>query len=183
MAMDAQGMANAIKDAMDNEVQALNGDMSKASSSAFASAFDNALKTYIEDNCEITYSWVGVSPPPGSTPDPVTTFKATVSYPTFQIGNPPDFPGWCILLQAAILTAVITPEPTTPPFTLGQLAFLLNTPLVMTQSGEAEDYVKALEDVCSQIITWMKTLLNVIPVPGFHGPYNASPGAIMTKIE
>lgn len=122
-------------------------------------------------------------PPPTSSPDPVVTFNAHVSFASFSVGNPADLSAWALSLQSAIMGATIEPDTAVPPFSLPPMTFLLTGPLVLTQSMEDTDYVSALQHICDELITWIKTLINPTPVVGTHGTFTVpAPGAIMTTI-
>lgn len=181
MAMVASVMANTIKTEMDN-VTAGNINPEDANPVDYANAFDSSISAYIQDNCIINYSWAATLPTTPFTPDPVISFTASVSFPSFSIGNAPDINAWALLLQSAIMGAIITPDIYVPPFILPSMAFLLTNPLTLTQSGETE-YLASLTSVCNEIVSWIKTLINPTPVPGTHTPYTLPvPGAIMTTI-
>jgi len=183
MAMIASAMANNIKIEMDAVVAALGTDYESANPADFAAAFDGAVSTYLENNCVITYSWAATLPATPFTPDPVVTFNAHINFPSFSIGNAADINAWALLLQGAIMGAVISADTYVPPFALPPMTFLLTGPLIITQSGETE-YLPALTSVCTEIIDWIKTLINPTPVPGTHTPYTLPvPGAIMTLIS
>ena len=195
MAMDKAGMAQAIMDkqqAVTDGIDWENGEL--PGSTDYNDAFDEGLKEYLEDNLEITYSWAATLPPPASTPDPVTSFKAHVTYPLFSIDQPANLAAWGTMVITAIAGATIEPiieeepeEPDTavPPFifTPGSLKFLPAAPLVITPSN-ADNQKDALEHVCNLIITAIKLLINPTPVLGTHSPYTVpAPGAIMTLIQ
>ena len=183
MAMVASGMANDIKTAMDAVVVGLGGDWESADPADFADAFDTAASTYLENNCMVTYSWSATLPASPFTPDPVTSFDAHINFSSFSIGNAVDIDAWALLLQGAIMGAVIAPDIYVPPFALPPMTFLLTGALTLTQSGETE-YLSALTYICDEIITWIKTLINPTPVAGTHTPCTLpTPGAIMTSIS
>lgn len=172
MAMIASDMKDAIKSEMDSIE-------SGAEPSVYASAFDSAVSTYIEDNCELNYSWTATDTVP--TPDPTISFTASLSFPSFNIGNAPSIEAWAVLLQAAIMSAVIVPDDST--FLLPPMTFLLTSPLVIPQSM-LTDPDEAMEFVCDKIVTWIKTLINPTPVAGTHLTYTIpTPGAIMLSIS
>lgn len=180
MAMIALAMANAIKTDMDS-VTAGYANPEDAVASDYADAFDGAVKTYIESNCQIMYSWSATLPPTASTPDPVVSFTASVSFASFSIGTPTDIASWGALLAAQIIGGTIAPDDTS--FILPPMTFLAGLPLVVTQSGEGSNYLLALTHVCGEIINYIKSLVNTVPVPGTHPPYTVpTPGAIMTTI-
>lgn len=179
MAMIASAMANAIKTKMDTVTAGLGDHPENASPSDYADAFDSAISTYIQDNCVINYSWAATDPTP--TPDPTVSFTASISFPSFSIGNAPDINAWALLLQNAIMGGIISPDDST--FLLPPMSFLLTNPLVITQSGKTE-YLDALTSVSTEIINWIKTLINPTPVAGTHLTYTVpAPGAIMTLIS
>lgn len=181
MAMVASAMVSAIKTEMDALVAALGSNPENADPADFADAFDTAVSTYIQDNCVINYSWSATLPATPFTPDPTVSFTASVSFPSFSIGNAPDINAWALLLQTAIMGGIISPDDVT--FLLPPMTFLLTGPLIITQSGETE-YVAALTSVCTEIINWIKTLINPTPVAGTHLTYTTpTPGAIMVSIS
>lgn len=177
--MTGSAMANAIKSKMDNVTSGLGDHPENANPSDYADAFDSAVSTYIQDNCVINYSWAATDSVP--TPDPTISFTASVSFPSFSIGNASDINAWALLLQNAIMGGIISPDDST--FLLPPMSFLLVSPLVITQSGKTE-YLEALTSVSNEIVNWIKTLINPTPVAGTHLTYTIpTPGAIMTTIS
>ncbi len=172
MAMIASDMKDSIKAEMDSVE-------SGSEPSVYASAFDSAVSTYIEDNCEINYSWTATDAVP--TPDPTVSFTASLSFPSFTIGNAPSIEAWSLLLQTAIMTAIIVPDDSA--FLLPPMIFLLTSPLIIPQSM-LTDPDEAMEFACDKIVTWIKLLINPVPVPGTHLTYTIpTPGAIMLSIS
>jgi len=174
-------MANAIKTEMDNVTNG-NTNPEDANPADYGSAFDSAAKQYIEDNCLIVYSWIGIMPGAPPVPDPIVSFTASVSFPTFTVGNPPDINAWGPMLQGAIMGGLISPDDSS--FVLPPMSFLVTAPMVVTHSNEGNDYFLALQSVCGEIINSLKTMINPTPYPGAHGSFLAPPGAgaIMTSI-
>ena len=139
--------------------------------------FGTALKDYLEKNCEITYGWVGVSPPPPSTPDPVVTFTAKPTWITFPLAPALNFNAWILSLGTIIQTAILIPDDDTfllSPLTLGII------PIVGVQSGKT-DPDEAMLDICTQIINGIKLMINPVPATGTHTVYTGS--ATMSNIK
>lgn len=175
MAMDKSGMAKAIIDEMANTKIEKPEDAMKA--------FSKALKTYIEDNCEIEFSWVATLPPPTPTPDPLTSYTGKITFPTFNLSNPKDMFTFGPLLTKAIFGGIILPGDTAPPTLVIPPAKLLPIPFITTQSN-ADNQKEAMEYLAEEIIKGMKKMVNPKPIPGTNPPYTVpAPGAIMTSIS
>lgn len=174
MSINKTDMAAAIKakfNAVTNGIDWNHGGL--PGNGVYNKAFDEGLSEYISGNLEITYSWVATMPPPASTPDPVVSFAANVSYPTFSIGIPPSFTAWGAMIQKEVLAGIIKPKEAA--FILGPLTFFV-VPLVLMQGDD-------LEGICGQICVWLKTCINPVPVSGVHGSFTVpAPGAIMSLI-
>jgi len=175
MAMDKSGMAQALIDGMKDV-----DDPSKA-----MKAFADAMKGYIEDNCEIQYSWTATLPPPPANtglPDPTTSFVSSIKYPAFPLASPPAFEAFGPMITAAIITGIITHPTDPPPFAIPP-GVLLPIPIILTQS-KADNQKDAMEHLANEVINGMKKMINPAPLPGVHGTYVIpTPGAIMTKIS
>ena len=174
MAINKNDMAAAIKAKFDSITNGINwGNGELPGNGVYNKAFDEGLSEYIASNLEITYSWSATMPPPVSSPDPIASFAAKVSYPTFSIGTPSSFAAWGAMIQKEVLAGIIKPKETA--FVLGPLSFLV-VPLVLVQGDD-------LEGICGQICTWLKKCINPVPVSGVHGAFTVpAPGAIMTLI-
>jgi len=173
MAMNKGDMAKAIIDALKDI-----DDPSKA-----MSEFSKALKGYIEDNCEISYSWIATMPPPTPTPDPMTSFDATVTFPVFSIPNPPDMAALGPLILAQIAGGLINPVKSKAPTLVVPPGMFLPIPF-MTSQSDADNQKDAMENLADEIISGMKKMINPTPNPGVNPPYVVpTPGAIMTGIS
>lgn len=128
-----------------------------------------ALRDHIINNCEITYAWVAVDSATG-TPDPISSFTATPSYVSFLLTPSADFRTWFISLSGAIQTAILNAETQAPPFVFPLPLTFGIIPLIGVQSG-LSDPDAALLDVCNQIITGIKKMVNLSPNPGTRGTY------------
>ena len=165
MAMVAEDLKIAIQDAFATPPE----DATEAQST-----FGNAVKDYLEENCEITYAWVGANP--SSTPDPTVTFTAKPTWTTFSLAPFADFTLWMAGLSAIVATALLTPDDTT--FLLTGMTFGL-VPIVGIQSG-LDDPDEAMLDVCEQIIDGVKLMINLVPSVGSHSAFTGT--ATMTSI-
>lgn len=175
--MLAQDLADDIKSAMTVLNNVLGDHPENANPSDYADAFDNALKNFIQDNCQVIYSWTAVNSVPN--PDPTTSFQASVNYASFSVGNQTDINAWSLAVSNQVLGGVITPDDSNFVVTPG--SFLLTTPLVIPQSG-LTNADAAMLYACDKIVTWLKLLINPVPVSGTHLVQYVGTG-IMTSIS
>lgn len=125
----------------------------------------DAMKKYLEDNLEVTYSWVATRPSDGS-PDPVTSYKGTVKFTSFNLDKPMTLnPGLSGKIVASVATGVIKAPSgfsvspgsfTTPPLTL----------------PEGSSYSGAMLDcIFKPVCNWIKTCMPGAPMAGSHAAY------------
>lgn len=184
MAMNKEDMTSAIIEACQNE-NTPQGAMIK---------FSDTVKTYIEDNCEITYSWNGIFIPPLPAPpvvDTITSFKASISFTQFQLVNPIGADATTARMHlgtqlTSILSSILltTITPVDPTFVIAYNP-LLPVPMSLPPDANLNTPILAMEHFCDQIITGIKAMINVTPAMGSHITFTAPTGigAIMTSIE
>jgi len=178
MAINKTDMAQEIIDAM--AAVPFDPD-NQPSPQDYMTEFGTAMKTYLENNLEVSYSWTATTPPPASVPDPVTSFDASVTFPTFTLTSPADISLFGPMIQLQLAGAIITPDD--PTFILPPGTFLPVAPIVVTQSGK-DNTKDAIEFLCDQVIISLKTWINPTPIPGTHLTFvTPTPGAIMTSIS
>ncbi len=173
MALSASALASAIQDKFDALTDSIDwAGGEKPEAGAYNQEFDSALKSYLEDNLEVRYSW-GATNPSGS-PDPATSFTAHITYSSFDIGTPDSFSAWGAMIKDVVVAGSVLPDDAS--FVLPAMKLNSGVPLVLVQGGD-------LENICSQICTWIKTCVNPTPVAGVHGAFTVpSPGATMVQI-
>ena len=169
--MVAEDLKDLIKSRMDTE--------QPDNSISAQLVFGTALKDYLEENCEINYSWIAVDP--GGIPDPQITFICNPAWIYFPLAPVPNFNAWVLSLSLIIQTSLfeVIQEPAEIPFTLTPLTFGI-IPIVAVQSG-LSDPDEAILDICDKIIDGIKLMINVTPATGTHGVYIGS--ATMTLIK
>lgn len=133
-----------------------------------------AIKDYLEANLKVTFAWVAVNP--SGTPDPTTSFDATVSFATFAVVKPETQAGKASQLQAGVMTAILTAP---AGFTLPPGSFLLTSPLTLGSTDTPTNAI--LNTTCTPLVSWLKTLINPAPLVGAHGIYMGS--AVMSSIS
>ena len=172
MAMNKNDMANAIIKEMDT----ISKDSSPTDS---IKTFSNAIKTYLEKNMEINFSWSAIMPPPASTPDTTTSYVGTIKFISFTLPNPPKLELLGVLLPSLLASGLITP-PTgflVPPTVLLPIPFKIS----LSKKKKRKDVYISL---CKEIISGIKLMINPIPLPGIHASFVVpTPGAIMTSIK
>ena len=135
--------------------------------------FGEAVKEYLEAECEVTYSWAAVN---GSgTPDPIVTFTAKPTFASFVIAPVANLTLWAVALYTQILGAVMVPDDAT--FIVAPTAFG-PVPFTLTASG-ATDFDTAMTYTCNEILNGIKLMLSIVPASGAHGVYTGS-GLIVT---
>lgn len=182
MAMNKEGMASAIIEACKDKSKPVEA----------MDAFALAMKTYIEDNCEITFSWAGVLTPPFPAvpiPDPALSFKASISFADFVLTNPT---GVDATTARAFFGTLIVPQLVAGLITPVDSAFivacppLLPMPMLLTPDSNLKTPIEAMKHFCGQVITVIKSMKNIIATPGTHvvpPPYIGTGTAVMTLIE
>lgn len=131
-------------------------------------AFGQAVQEYLQENCSITYAWVGANP--SGTPDPVVSFTAKPTWVAFVLAPSADFNTWIISLSGLIQTAIIAPDDST--FVLTGALFG-PTPLTIAQSG-LDTHDDAILDISTNIVNGVKLMINPTPVPGVHGVFTGT---------
>ena len=167
MPMDKTSMANFIKSSM----------LGLRHPSLALPKLSFAMKTYIETNCQISYSW---------SPDPITSYVARVTFPTFNITLPitsdpiTALAALSLSITTSVNSGIITPADPTFIVTPGTF---LPTPLFLTLSKISKQQ-EALEHLCDEIIRWLKQKVNSVPLLGTHLTFVVPfPGAVMTSIS
>lgn len=131
----------------------------------------DTMKAYLEEKTEITYTWAAVLPPPAATPDPVTSFKSTVSFPVFDVTGAKDLITLAALIQISVLGGVIK-HPAgflIPPGTYS-IAKAGTLELKTTTVPEEAFYTCVSEPFCA----WYVKCANPVPLAGTHGSFTGS---------
>ncbi|MCL2410075.1 MAG: hypothetical protein FWC97_00385 [Treponema sp.] len=168
MAMNAQAMCDAIKAEFDDITNSTKWeDGERAATDAYTKAFDKGLTGYVEENMEITYSWSGISPPPASATDPVTSFSSSLVIQNKIIGQPANMAAWAQAIVACFTRATTQHQTSFSDVAPGSL--LTTTPLILRPAqGE---YPTGLLSICVQILAWLLAATNPAPLVGSHGPF------------
>lgn len=170
MAMNSSGMANYIQNAI-NEIS----DPKSA-----LDTFYNALCEYVENNAEVTYSWVGIQP--GSPPKTDTTtsinakIKTTGSLSLSNASNPSEANSKfsnALNTEASKWTIEFPDD--------FKLSPCLVIPTINITPSGANNRNSAWLSVCSQIISGLKTATPT--ATGSHGSYLAPPGTGATFVS
>lgn len=168
--ISASGMLAAIQAALDDYND---GDyQNEKDNPRHLSIMADAIKSYLEAHLVITFSWTGVQPP--STPDPVTSFQATVSFSAFDLSAAGTLVGLGTKLKAAVLAGTIV----YPAGFLLSAASFLNLSLTLPSSESPENAI--MDSIVTPLCSWITTLVNSTPVTGTHGSYSGS--GVMTAI-
>jgi len=147
--MTASGMANAIRNS---------GIQNCTDASDALNNFWNAIKNYVENNLEATYSWIGVNPE-AELPDPVVIVKCKAktsgNLTPCQLKNAESA---LAVMSAQMNTSAATwrlsPDTTkSPGFSLSP-AFII--PTISLSASRLTDPASSLEFVCNQIINGIK---------------------------
>jgi hypothetical protein len=175
MPMDKTSMANFIKSSM----------LGLRHPSLALPKLSFAMKTYIETNCQIALTLPPPNVPPSS-PDPITSYVARVTFPTFNITLPitsdpiTALAALSLSITTSVNSGIITPADPTFIVTPGTF---LPTPLFLTLSKISKQQ-EALEHLCDEIIRWLKQKVNSVPLLGTHLTFVVPfPGAVMTSIS
>jgi hypothetical protein len=130
----------------------------------------DTMKKYFEEKTEISYGWAATTPPPASTPDPTVKFDSTVKFPAFDLTAAIDLITLAALIQAAVLSGVIT-HPAAFSVTPG--SFKANSTLVLLSQashGNTVFYLSIVKPTC----VWYLTCINPTPLAGQHGSYSGA---------
>jgi len=174
MAMTTDGLATKIKTALSSV-----NDQPDA-----ISKLSNAIKEYIQDNCELSYAWVGIAP--GPVTDTVTSFTASLTFTSFSL-SVTDLPTAAgavnslgLSLGANLAGGVVTPPvgfALSPPY-------LIPTPLSPLTASQATTQNDAINHLVEEIISGVKNMANYSPILlGAHGTFLAPPGTGATLIS
>jgi hypothetical protein len=133
-----------------------------------------AIKEHIESNCTPIYSWVGMLPPPTSTPDPVVSFSCTV---TGVDPIPIDYTG-CNDAASALLKLATSLSSWISMFTINpQPGFVLSPlnlmcPTIILVPSMATDQRTSLIILCTSIIS---SIIGGTPTAsGVHAAYSGT---------
>jgi hypothetical protein len=166
MAMDAEGMKNAIKDKMSGETDA----------SSSNKKFGDAVLEYLCDNIAIVMMWNAANPSSGAK-DPVPSFTCSVS------GNGTLTPSASLPEMLVKLAALIKGLTISPPagFALSLIQFNPAGVLTVVMANE-DNFDDAMLHFCSQIIVSIKaTFPNSAPSSGSHAAFTgATTGMIIS---
>lgn len=147
--MTAKAMADAIRN---SNIRNCN-DASSA-----LNAFWNAVKNYVENNLDATYSWVGVNPESG-VPDPIVIVKCKAktsgNLTPCQLKNADSaLAAMSAQMNISAATWRLSPDTTkSPGFSLSP-AFII--PTISLSASHLTDPNSSLEFVCNQIINGIK---------------------------
>jgi hypothetical protein len=138
----------------------------------------DTMKDYFEEKTEITYGWSAVTPPPSSTPDPVTKFDSTVTFPAFDLTAAVNLVTLAALIQAAVLKGVINHSAAFSVVAKG--SYKAVTTLVLTPQnsyGNQVFYLSIVKPTCA----WYLTCINPAPLAGSHGSYSGATTSMSIK--
>lgn len=125
----------------------------------------DAMKEYLEANLEVTYAWVATRPSDGS-PDPVTSYKGTVKFTSFNLDRPMTLnPGLSGKIVASVATGVITAP---SGFSVSPGSFT-PMPLTLPQGGSFSDAM--LNNIFKPVCNWIKTCMPGASMAGSHAAY------------
>jgi len=125
----------------------------------------DTMKSYFEDNIEITYGWLAqtTSSPPIS--DPVTSFKSTVKFSPWDLSEPMTLEGLAAKIYASVATGVINHA---SGFTVALGSFLM-CPLALPKHTNPEECL--MKCIVEPVCNWILTLINPLSLSGSHAAY------------
>jgi hypothetical protein len=129
----------------------------------------DTMKVYFEGETEVIYSWEAYLPPPASSPDPVKSFKSTVSFPSFDLMAANNLITLAALIQAAVIGGKIN-HPSG--FEVSTGSFLAVTPLVLAQTTTLSGAF--FNCISRPTCSWYLTCKNPAPLKGKHGTYSGA---------
>ena len=143
-----------------------------------------SIAEYLCDNTTVMYSWTGIQPSTPPLPDPVVVCYSTklmgtfVCYPTKAVSAVQHGIQLGAQIQQGILQLKAVPPAgwAIPPAT-----FMCVTPLILTPTQANNSFAHWVQWSQTIISTFM-TYINPTPLPGTHGSFVGTPGAIMTSI-
>jgi len=178
MAMNPQGMCDAIKKEYDNITNSTDwkgGERPKQT--AYTEAFDKGLTDYVEKNMEIEYTWDAALPPPASGTDPVKKFSSKLVIENKKIGQPPKVEVWGAMIMECLLKGITEHEEAFITVEKGKLQSA--SPLII-QLAPGE-YPAPLLSECIQIYTWLLACINPTPLAGMHGTFAGATTGMVIK--
>jgi len=165
MAISATALESRIKNALNNYN---NGKYkNERENPQHLKVLGDTMRDYFEEKIEVTYTWVAALPPPVSTPDPVVSFKSTVS---FQLGvdlRPSrNLDQLALFIQNAFINATIDHA---SGFSVTPGTFLVTAPPILGRAASIEAAESAiLTCICIPVCKWVLTLINPAPLSGTH---------------
>lgn len=178
MALSANGLASAISGSITGRINNKNAaDMTMRE-------LGHAIAKYLTKETEVKYAWTGQIPGESPTPDPAT------SYTTKRVTG--DFICAPTLTRDPVLHGVKLGKQITDGIRKFQIfpadgwavppgQFLCAPAIVLPPYSNSDHYAYWLFQA-RVILRYYKTWIKSAPLPGTHGPYTGSPGAVMSSI-
>ena len=143
-----------------------------------------AIAEYLCDNTTVVYSWVGIQPGTPPVPDPVVICQSTKLMGTFICTptNAKSSTQHGIQLGNQIRSGIGQLKAVPPTGWTIQPASFANAAPILLMPTSAKSSFQQWVQWSSIIITAFMTYINPTPLPGAHGSFIGSPGAIMTTI-
>lgn len=166
---------------------ALANDMKKATLNAPDShialmKLSNAISSYIMDNAQVMFAWVGVGPPPAAAPDPAVVATGKISgiviniSPSMATAQAPALLALATQIRLGVSVGIYTVD---SPWSCSPGSMIAIPPLSLSISGTSRD--AAFLQFATQICTWIKSFVPPIPCSGAHAAFTgvATPTAIL----
>lgn len=156
----------------------------KSNSSEVMRTLGMTISDYLCNNTTVIFSWIGMQPGTPPLPDPVVTFNANSLVGSFVCSptNATSAMQNGILLGEQIRQGISNLKIVPPAgFILPLGTFANAAPILLTPTQSTSGYEHWLK-WSTTIITTFMTYINPTPLPGSHGSFIGSPGAVMTSI-
>ena len=124
-----------------------------------------AMKEYLEENLEVTYSWAGSN---SDSSDPTTSYVGIVEFTNFDIDTPMSLEGMAQQIMDSVATGVISAP---AGFSLSPGDFTIK-PLVLPTGTSYETAM--MECVFTPVCAWIVTCKPGSPMSGTHGGFSGT---------
>lgn len=145
-------------------------------------ALSNSISSYIMNNAQVMFAWVGIGPPPTSAPDPAVVATGKISgvviniTPSMATTQAQALPMLALQIRTGVSSGIYTVD---SPWSCSPGSLIAIPPLTISITGTNRD--AAFLMFATQICTWIQGFIPPIPCSGTHAAFTgvATPTAIL----